>query len=65
LNAMGHLQDTDLLDPTRLENAIDECIAFHGYLQQLFEEISKRNVLAGVLFDRRAAAAALRLYLGE
>ena len=65
LNAMGHLQDTDLLDPNRLENAIDECIAFHGYLQQLFEEISKRNVLAGVPFDRRAAAAALRLYLGE
>jgi hypothetical protein len=65
LNAMSHLQDTDLLDPNRLENAIDECVAFHSYLQQLFEEISKRNVLAGVLFDRRAAAAALRLYLGE
>jgi len=65
LSAIGQLQDTDLLDPTRLENAIDECVAFHSYLQELFEEISKRNVLIGVPFDRRAAAAALRLYLGE
>lgn len=65
LGAIGHLQDTDLLDPSRLENAIDECVAFHSYLQQLFEDISKRSVLSGVPFDRRAAAAALRLYLGE
>ena len=65
LSAIGQLQDTDLLDPTRLENAIDECVAFHSYLQELYEEISKRNVLIGVPFDRRAAAAALRLYLGE
>ena len=65
LGAIGQLQDTDLLDPMRLENAIDECVAFHTYLQQLFEDISKRNVLVGVPFDRRAAAAALRLYLGE
>jgi len=65
LGAIGHLQDTDLLDPVRLENAIDECVAFHSYLQQLFEEISKRSVLSGVPFDKRAAAAALRLYLGE
>jgi hypothetical protein len=45
--------------------AIDECGAFHGYLVQLFEEISKRDVLTKVPFDRRAAAAALRLYLGD
>jgi hypothetical protein len=63
--AMERLQDTDLVDPGRLENAIDECVAFHGYLQRLFEDISKRDVLSGTQFDRRAAAASLRLYLGE
>jgi hypothetical protein len=48
-----------------LEAAIDECVAFHGFLLQLFEDISKRDELAGIAFDRRAAAASLRLYLGE
>ena len=65
MSAMGRLGDTDLVDPARLENAIDECMAFHGFLLQLFDDISKREVLAGVQFDRRAAAAALKLYLGE
>ena len=32
------LEDTDLVDPARLEAAVDECMAFHGYLQQLFEK---------------------------
>lgn len=63
--AMSGLGDTDLVDPGRLEAAIDECMAFHGFLTQLFEDISKRDALSGVPFDRRAAAAALRLYLGE
>ena len=63
--AMGRLEDTDLVDPTRLERAIDECMAFHGFLVQLFDDISKRHALVGVSFDRRAAAASLRLYLGE
>jgi hypothetical protein len=63
--AMGQLEDTDLVDPARLERAIDECMAFHGYLQQLFEDISRRDVLEGVAFDRRGAATALRLYIGD
>ncbi len=63
--AMSGLEDTDLVDPARLEAAIDECVAFHGFLLQLFEDISKRDELAGVSFDRRAAAGSLRLYLGE
>lgn len=63
--AMARLEDTDLVDPLRLEQAIDECVAFHGYLQGLFDDISKRDVLNGVPFDRRAAATALRLYLGD
>jgi hypothetical protein len=65
MNAMSRLQDTDLVDPARLEIAIDECMAFHGYLVQLFEDISRRDVLEGQPFDRRAAAGALRLYLGD
>jgi hypothetical protein len=65
LAAMSGLEDTDLVDPGRLEAAIDECMAFHGFLTQLFENITKRDELAGVAFDRRAAAAALRLYLGD
>jgi hypothetical protein len=65
MGAMGRLQDTDLVVPTRLEQAIDESVAFHGFLVRLFDDISKRDVLDGVPFDRRAAAAALRLYLGD
>lgn len=65
LAAMERLQDTDLVDPARLADAIEECTAFHSYLQQLFQDVSKREALAGVPFDRRAAAASLRLYLGE
>ena len=65
IHAMHRLGDTDLVDAARLETAIDECMAFHGYLQQLFHDISRRDVLDGTAFDRRAAAAALRLYLGD
>jgi hypothetical protein len=63
--AMTRLGDTDLVDPNRLERAIDECMAFHSYLLELFDDISKRDVLEGVPFDRRSAASALRLYLGD
>jgi hypothetical protein len=65
INAMIRLEDTDLVDPVRLEKAIDECMAFHSFLLQLFDDISKRDALHGVPFDRRSAASALRLYLGD
>jgi hypothetical protein len=65
MSAMAGLEDTDLVDPARIEAAIDECVAFNGFLLQLFEDISKRDELSGVAFDRRAAAASLRLYLGD
>ncbi len=61
--AMTSLEETDLLDPTRLTVAVTECEAFHGFLTQVFESISKRDELAGTPFDRRAAAEALKLYL--
>jgi hypothetical protein len=63
--AVSRLEDTELVDPARLERAIDECMAFHGYLQQLFDAISRRDVLDAVPFDRRGAAVALKLYLGD
>ena len=63
--AMSRLEETDLLDPGRLEAAIHECEAFHEFLIKLFEQISKRDELAGVPFDRKDAARALRLYLGD
>jgi hypothetical protein len=63
--ALSGLEDTDLVDPQRLEAAIDECMAFHGFLTRLFDDISKRDELVGVPFDRRGAAASLKLYLGD
>jgi hypothetical protein len=62
--AMNGLGDSDLLDPARLEAAATECEAFHGFLTELFQAISQREELAGVPFDRPAAARALKLYLG-
>jgi hypothetical protein len=63
--AMSGLEDTDLVDPARLEAAIDECVAFYSFLNKLFDDIGKRDELSGVAFDRRAAAASLKLYLGD
>jgi hypothetical protein len=63
--AMSALEETDLLDPGRLDAAIRECEAFHQFLTQLFDQISKRDELVGVPFDKGAAARALKLYLGD
>ncbi|HEU4533779.1 MAG TPA: hypothetical protein VFS00_06660, partial [Polyangiaceae bacterium] len=65
LEAMGDLEDTDLLDPTRLDQATGEADAFHDYLAELFDQISKREELADLPFDKRGAAQALKLYLGH
>jgi len=65
MSALSGLEDTDLVDPARLEAAIDECMAFHTFLNQLFDDIGKRDELVGVPFDRRGAAGALKLYLGD
>ncbi len=64
MQAMAQLEETDLVDPARLQAALRECLGFQSYLTQLFEDISRRDVLEGVSFDRRAAALALKLYLG-
>ena len=65
LAAILSLRDTDLLDPGRLERAADEADRFHDFLMDLFDAIGRRDELVGVQFNRRAAAAGLKLYLGE
>jgi hypothetical protein len=65
LAAMTRLKDADLLDPERLAVAVDEADKFHAFLVELFAAIGRRDELAGSPFDRRAAAEALKLYLGD
>ena len=65
LEAMNQLQDTDLLDPGKLDRAMRECDAFHEFLIELVDQIGHREELRGTQFDKRAAALALRLYLGD
>lgn len=65
LSAIGKLTDTELVNPQTLDTAIRECIAFHEFLEQLFQQISRREELSDSPFDRRRAASALRLYLGD
>jgi hypothetical protein len=65
VSAMTSLEETDLLEPSRLEKAIGEAEQFQEFLSALFESIGRRDELQGVAFDRRAAAEALKLYLGR
>jgi hypothetical protein len=65
MSAMSALKESDLLDPLRLEAAVEECGAFYEFLTELFEQISRRDELIGVPFDRKEAARTLRLYLGD
>ncbi|MCA9611926.1 MAG: hypothetical protein H6721_04460 [Sandaracinus sp.] len=64
LAALDSLRDVDLLDPRRLRGAIDECIAFYGFLDELFRNVSRRAELQGVPFDKKRAAETLKIYLG-
>ncbi|MFO0658578.1 MAG: hypothetical protein U0165_01910 [Polyangiaceae bacterium] len=63
--AMSALEDTDLVNPERLERAITEAEAFQEFLQELFISISRREELTDIPFDKKAAATALKLYLGR
>jgi hypothetical protein len=65
LATMSALTDTDLLDPARLDAAIEEAEAFQAFLNELFEQVSRREELVDVPFDRKGAAQALKLYLGS
>jgi len=64
LGSLAALRDTDLLDPARLDAAARECESFYDFSIQLFERLSSKE-LAGVPFDRQAAARTLKLYLGD
>ena len=65
IGALTALEETDLLDPQRLEPAVAEAERFHVFLTELFEQIGQRDELKDVPFDRRAAAESLKLYLGD
>jgi hypothetical protein len=65
LSAMSQLEDSDLYDAARLGEAIVECERFHEFLTSLFAQLGHRDELTQVAFDRRLAAEALKMYLGE
>lgn len=65
IGALTALEETDLLDPVRLERAVSEAERFYVFLSDLFEQIGQRDELKGIPFDRRGAAEALKLYLGD
>jgi hypothetical protein len=65
LEALSALSETDLLDPVRLARAVDEAAQFYEFLTELFERIGQREELRDIPFNRKAAAEALRLYLGD
>jgi hypothetical protein len=65
LGALSALEETDLLDPGRLERAVAEASQFHTFLTELFDQIGQRDELKGIPFERRQAAEALKLYLGD
>ncbi len=64
LDAMAGVESMSLLDDERLASALDEALAFKDFLDALFRQIGARAELRDVPFDRKAAALALRLYLG-
>ena len=65
LRALSALQESDLTSPDRLADAVHEAEEFTAFLSDLFERISDREELKGQPFDRRDAAIALKLYLGD
>jgi hypothetical protein len=64
LAALAALRDVDLLDRARLDRAVTEARALQTYLDDLFEQIGRRQELEGVPFQRKDAAETLRIYLG-
>ena len=65
LSAMAALEEGDLLEPSRLQQATAESEQFYEFLTALFDQIGHRVELASVPFDRRGAAGSLKLYLGD
>jgi hypothetical protein len=64
MSAMNGLEESDLLEPSRMERAVAECEQFYAFLMNLLQQIGKRAELAEIAFDKRGAAESLKLYLG-
>lgn len=64
LRSLESLREVDLMDPKRLKEAIAECQKLYDYLQRLFDQVSQRQELRDVPFDKREAAESLKIYLG-
>ncbi|MEM9191012.1 MAG: hypothetical protein AAGF12_17635 [Myxococcota bacterium] len=64
LRALEQLQDVDLLEAERMKLAVEECTAFFHYLEQLFGQVTRREELADLPFDKKQAAETLKIYLG-
>ncbi len=64
LLALESIRDVELLDPVRLSDAVVEATRFYERLEAMFDEISRRDELVSVPFDRTNAAEALKIYLG-
>jgi hypothetical protein len=65
IGSLTALEESDLLDPSRLADAVAEAEQFYDFLSALFDQIGEREELRDVAFDRRGAAEALKLYLGD
>ena len=62
---MSQLEENELFDAGQLDKVIEECELFQAFLAGLFDQLGSAPELAHSLFDRRGAAEALRLYLGD
>lgn len=65
LAALDRLRDVDLLEPSRMADAVEECRAFLAFLNELSDQVSRRAELASAPFDRTAATDTLKIYLGR
>lgn len=63
LTVLEGLYESDVLEASRLHDAVTECEAFQKFLLDMFDQISQREELRGAPFDKRAAAETLKLYL--
>ena len=65
LASLEQLRDVDLVEPERLLAAVEECTTFYTFLEELFQEVSRRVELRDRSFDRDDAITTLKIYLGK
>jgi hypothetical protein len=64
LAALEDLREVDFLDAERRMRALEECKAFHRYLEELFVRIGERQELVNTPFNKQVAVDTLKIYLG-